>query len=149
MVAVQRMLPSSTAAVHCSSTATYLLQQEASYGGLQVLGHALGGAVGTVSGTEGIVHKDVGVGSQLSCTRKTHREKGPCQFSHSPALTRQNSCQFSGWRARSAWVCSRGAATGACAVQAGRSKTVFMFFRSARLLFSCLLAMRISRSWFV
>ncbi len=35
------------------------------HGGLQVLGHTLGGGVGAVSGTEGIVHVQVGVGSQL------------------------------------------------------------------------------------
>lgn len=43
----------------------YLLQQEASHGGLQELGHTLCGGVSAVGGTEGIVHVQLGIGGQL------------------------------------------------------------------------------------
>lgn len=36
-----------------------LLQQEAGHGGREVLGHALGGAVGAVGGPERVVHEEV------------------------------------------------------------------------------------------
>ena len=42
-----------------------LLQQEAGHGGLQELGHTLGGGVGAVGSAERVVHVQVGVGGQL------------------------------------------------------------------------------------
>lgn len=44
---------------------SHLLQQEAGHGGLQELGDTLGGGVGAVGGTEGIVDVQVSVGCQL------------------------------------------------------------------------------------
>ncbi len=45
-----------------------LLEQEASDGWLEELGHALGGGVGAVGSAEGVVHVQVSVGSQLRDT---------------------------------------------------------------------------------